>query len=400
MIDSSSSPWLHRFALAIALMTLGLIGLGGMVTSKGVGMAVPDWPTTYGENMFLFPVSQWVGGIFYEHTHRLLASLVGLLSAILAIWVWGRGTSGAKKWTGLAWVILGLGLIGVRTQTMFIGLAGASCLVVMICGWQLLHGPRQLHWWCLLAYSLVLIQGTLGGLRVTLIKDELGIVHGTIAQLFFLLICGIALVTGKRWRTLSGFKPDTAYVSLRRIYLLVSILILGQLILGATMRHQHAGLAVPDFPLAYGKLLPSLDPNFIAEVNQRRMDPREFNPITAGQIVLHMSHRALALIIFSGVVYCALVTRRRTGSDSVFSRLGDFWLGLVCLQAILGAATVWSNKSVEFATLHVVVGALSLGFGGLLTMVSHRVSQLTCATEEPGSASTCESRLTIAPNPC
>lgn len=65
------------FARFTALATLGLIGLGGLVTSHGAGMAVPDWPTTYGYNMFLFPVSQWVGGIFYEHTHRLWASVVG-----------------------------------------------------------------------------------------------------------------------------------------------------------------------------------------------------------------------------------------------------------------------------------------------------------------------------------
>ncbi len=204
MTDASTSPWLHRFAVVIAIATLGLIALGGMVTSKGVGMAVPDWPTTYGENMFLFPVSQWVGGVLYEHTHRLLASLVGLLSAILAIWVWRRETSGATKWIGLTWVVLGLGLIGVRAQAMFIGLAGVSGLVVLICGWRLLRTPKQLHWWCLLAYSLVLIQGTLGGLRVTLIKNEIGIVHGTLAQLFLLLICGIALVTGKQWQALSN----------------------------------------------------------------------------------------------------------------------------------------------------------------------------------------------------
>src|SRR5438445_13129383 len=79
MSDSSINPWLHRFALLTALATLALIGVGGLVTSHGVGMAVPDWPTTYGYNLFLFPVSKWVGGIFYEHTHRLMASVVGLL---------------------------------------------------------------------------------------------------------------------------------------------------------------------------------------------------------------------------------------------------------------------------------------------------------------------------------
>ena len=66
-------PWLHRFAVLTAVATLFLICVGGVVTSKGVGLAVPDWPTTYGYNPFTFPISKWVGGVFYEHSHRLVA---------------------------------------------------------------------------------------------------------------------------------------------------------------------------------------------------------------------------------------------------------------------------------------------------------------------------------------
>ena len=87
MSDSKYHPALHWFAVLTAVAALLLIALGGLVTSKGVGMAVPDWPNTYGYNMFFFPVSQWVGGIFYEHTHRLVASAVGLLTSILALWL-------------------------------------------------------------------------------------------------------------------------------------------------------------------------------------------------------------------------------------------------------------------------------------------------------------------------
>ena len=72
---------LHRFAVFTAVATLGLLGIGGLVTSHGAGMAVPDWPNTYGSNMFLFPVSRWVGGVLYEHAHRLFASGVGLRNA-------------------------------------------------------------------------------------------------------------------------------------------------------------------------------------------------------------------------------------------------------------------------------------------------------------------------------
>ena len=113
-----------------AVCTLLLIAIGGLVTSKGAGMAVPDWPTTYGYNMFLFPVSQWQGGIFYEHTHRLVASFIGLLTTILAVWLWTKG--GMLRKFGFA------------------------------------------------AFILILLQGLLGGLRVTLYKDQIGIFHATL----------------------------------------------------------------------------------------------------------------------------------------------------------------------------------------------------------------------------
>src|SRR6266478_3907238 len=93
---------LHRCALLVALATFILLGAGGLVTSHGVGMAVPDWPNTFGYNMFFFPFSQWVGGVFYEHTHRLLASGVGLLTSILAIWLYGRSARPFLRWTGMA----------------------------------------------------------------------------------------------------------------------------------------------------------------------------------------------------------------------------------------------------------------------------------------------------------
>src|SRR3954469_10717870 len=87
VITDRGSNWLHRFAWLTAIATLLLICSGGMVTSKGVGLAVPDWPTTFGYNMFLFPISKWVGGILFEHTHRLIASVVGMLTILLAVWL-------------------------------------------------------------------------------------------------------------------------------------------------------------------------------------------------------------------------------------------------------------------------------------------------------------------------
>src|SRR5216117_2358389 len=90
MTRTTDNPWLARFALLTTLATLVLVCLGGLVTSHEAGMAVPDWPNTFGYNLFFFPISQWVGGIFYEHTHRLMASVVGLLVVGLTRWLGGR----------------------------------------------------------------------------------------------------------------------------------------------------------------------------------------------------------------------------------------------------------------------------------------------------------------------
>src|SRR5256885_16121350 len=87
--DRRYSAWLNRFVWFTAFATLLLICSGGKVTSKGVGLAVPDWPTTFGYNMFLFPVSKWIGGVLFEHTDPFIASRVAFFPTIFAVWVYG-----------------------------------------------------------------------------------------------------------------------------------------------------------------------------------------------------------------------------------------------------------------------------------------------------------------------
>src|ERR1700692_4574300 len=84
----ADSRWQHRLPVVTAGATLLLIFVGGVVTNTGSALAVPDWPTTFGYNMFLFPWSRMIGGIFYEHAHRLIGSGVGLLTIALAITLW------------------------------------------------------------------------------------------------------------------------------------------------------------------------------------------------------------------------------------------------------------------------------------------------------------------------
>jgi cytochrome c oxidase assembly protein subunit 15 len=326
MARSNDNVWLHRFACVAALATLGLIALGGLVTSHGAGMSVPDWPTSNGYNMFFFPISQWVGGIFYEHTHRLAASAVGFVTVILAVWLWLKEPR--------AWV-------------------------------------RRLG---VLAVFLVVLQGVLGGLRVVLLKDEIGIFHAALAQSFFVLLCALVLFTSRWWRKLPiafPVAPDRG--GLRGLITFGSALIFAQLVLGAAMRHQHAGLAIPDFPLAYHKLWPALDPASVAGYNQTRLEAAGENPITAAQIVLQLVHRFMAALILCALIVIARTARRQLGARHPVSRAALLWLGLVCLQAVLGAFTIWSNKAADVATAHVVVGALSLVAGVLLDLVAFRV---------------------------
>jgi cytochrome c oxidase assembly protein subunit 15 len=168
----------------------------------------------------------------------------------------------------------------------------------------------------------------------------------------------------------------------RRLFAATTFLILLQLVLGATMRHQHAGLAVPDFPLAYGKLWPPMDAASVALFNQHRIELEALNPITAFQIALQMAHRIAALFIVGAVGLFAWSTRPRLGRNSLLGRMALGWLGLILLQALLGAATIWSNKAADIATAHVLVGALSLAYGTILSIVSFRVLSLpmTAAT--------------------
>jgi len=145
--------------------------------------------------------------------------------------------------------------------------------------------------------------------------------------------------------------------------------------LGAVMRHQHAGLAIPDFPAAYGAVWPATDPASVAKYNQERGEVRALNPVTAGGIVLQMVHRLTALAIILAAAWLGGATLRKAGARSGQGRLALIWLGLLFAQAGLGMATIWTNKAADVATAHVALGALSLMTGTLLTMVAGKCGQ-------------------------
>lgn len=372
------NPWLHRFALFTALATLGLIGIGGLVTSHGAGMAVPDWPNSYGYNMFTFPVSMWVGGILYEHSHRLAGSVVGFMTLVLALWLNGRPAAKWLRGGSLLVITLGFWAAGspkVKLDNVLF-LIGTGAVGVGISFVWPRHEPisPRLARFGLLALGLVIVQGILGGLRVTALADWLGIFHGTLAQCFLVLLCAIALVTSNWWqRFVAESATGAVPARVRNFLFITTLLILGQLALGASMRHQHAGLAVPDFPLAHGKVWPATDADSLVTYNRSRNDHREFKAITAGQIHLHMAHRIGALLVFGHVLGCLLKLRRTMGSAHPLAKGAAVWFALICVQFGLGIWTVLSNKAADIATLHVLVGAASLVTGAMLTLLAAAV---------------------------
>ena len=216
----------YRLALATLGATCVLILLGGLVTNTGAALAVPDWPNTFGYNMILFPWSRMVGGILYEHSHRLMGALVGLLTLLLAGALWREGGRLRR-----------LGLIAV---------------------------------------AAVIAQGVLGGLRVVLLEDTLAIFHGCLAQAFFSLLAVIVLLTAPRGRVAAGpVEP-----ALKGLAVLAAVVVYVQIVFGALLT--HAGRI--DLHLAGAVLVFVLVPIVTAQL--RRTGDAVATPVSRLVIVL------------------------------------------------------------------------------------------------------------------
>jgi heme a synthase len=234
---------------------------------------------------------------------------------------------------------------------------------------------------------LVIAQGVLGGLRVVLNMDNLGGVHGVVGQAFFVLMCAIALFTSGFWRKMTQERKLNVPAGLRTLVLITTVLIFCQLILGATMRAEHAGLSINTFPSAYGKVWPDTSPGAIQRYNAERMEITNVNPITAFQVILQMVHRVVALAILLCVALCATLAGRHLGARDALAKFAFFWLGLIVVQIGLGAATILTNKAADVATAHVLVGALSLVTGALWCIIAFgRSANVPAASRSAGEA--------------
>ncbi len=202
-----AAPWTASFAAVAAAATLLLLGVGGLVTSTNAGLAVVDWPNSFRYGMFLYPLSRMTGGIYFEHAHRLFGSLVGLTTAALAFQT-----------------------VRVEPRRAVRGLA-------------------------LLALIMVIVQGILGGLRVTgrfTLSDSpqhtspqivLAVVHGVFGQVFFAVMVALAVVLRPTWRDAVPGRRPVRQSEVTLGALLVGLLLI-QITLGALQRHLATGVMV------------------------------------------------------------------------------------------------------------------------------------------------------------
>jgi len=201
-LTQPDSPWPHRLAVLLVCATFPLIFVGGLVTTYKAGMAVPDWPTTFGYNPFLYPLETWFYGpwdIFVEHGHRLFGALVGMISIALCLVLW---RCERRRWVQL------LGLV---------------------------------------ALAAVIFQGVLGGMRVELNQVTLARIHGCFAPLFFSLCVAIAVFTSRRWKQAGLPKSLPAGGGFQRLAVVTSLVAYLQLVLGSMLRHRSAEMTASAF---------------------------------------------------------------------------------------------------------------------------------------------------------
>lgn len=292
---SEISRPLRYFTRFTAAYVVFLLFAGAMVTSTDSGLAVPDWPLSYGQ---LMPPMK--GGIFYEHGHRMVAALAGLLTVIQAIWL----------------------QVSVERRAL-----------------------RVLGW---IAVVAVIAQGLLGGLTVLrLLPTSISVSHALLAEIYFALHLVMAFLCTKSWEEWREGNPVRRSNTLTWWAHFAVVLVFLQILLGAITRHLGAAVAIPDFPLAFGRLVPAFE--------------------SVG-IVAHYSHRVGALVVTILIAAMLPLVRRFGGAVSRRLYLGASLL--VLAQIFLGAYTVLSVRHPIVASLHLVGGALLFGTMILLMLAS------------------------------
>lgn len=288
---------LHHYAITCVIATWCLIFIGGLVTSTGSALAVPDWPLAFGHL-----VPKLIGGVRFEYGHRVAAAVVSMMT-------------------------LGLAIAAARSE------------------------PRS---WvrkvAIVAFGLIIVQAVLGGITVLLeLPLAIAVAHAATAQAFFCLIVVIAVVTNPPFGV--AIDETAAPSRLRALTLVTTIAIYAQILVGAVVRHLGAGLAIPDFPLSYGRLIPPLDSGFV---------------------MINFAHRVGALVVTLLVLWsfasAMRIDRHIVRTDGWIRRPALALILLLALQISLGALTVWSGRAVIPTTAHVAIGAAVLATSLMLTI--------------------------------
>ena len=304
---------LHRFAVLSAVATFALVFIGGLVTSTGSALAVPDWPLAFGK---LIPHLE--GGVRFEYGHRVAAGVVMILTAILALWT---GRVERRRW--------------VRNTA-------------------------------LAAIGLVVIQAILGGLTVLLqLPLPMAVAHAATAQAACCLMVAIALFTNPSFARGPRLEADDGRPGLAALTTLTTVAIYVQILIGAVMRHLGAGLAIPDFPLAFGRLVP---------------------PFTSIYVAINFAHRCGALVVAALVVWTVGRVIRTYRGNPILRRSALFLLALLFVQIILGTLTIWSDRAVLPTTAHVAVGAGVLAASFALTVRVYALRGRAGASESATAA--------------
>ena len=309
----------RRLSKVIVFLTLSLIFVGALIKSHEVGLSVPDWPTSYGKQMFSFPFSEMVGGIFYEHGHRLFATIVGFLTLIQFI------------------------VLSFTDHPMWVKKMSFIALV------------------------LVITQGFLGGMTVIFfLPPQISILHGVLAQIFFISIIFIAYsLSDSRLNK----KKESFPLFIKRGALVITLLVFVQLVLGALVRHTSSGLAIPDFPKMGGMWIPTFSDNMVNNINVELFD-KNLDMVSKWQVVIHFLHRLGAFIITLALTFFVYKFRKMVEKNSTESKILILFSVLLFIQIILGASTVITEKLPFVASFHVVTGAALLGCCALFVMVT------------------------------
>ena len=318
-MHTSTNIAVRRLSKVIVFLTLSLIFVGALIKSHEVGLSVPDWPTSYGKQMFSFPFSEMVGGIFYEHGHRLFATIVGFFTLIQFI---------------------------VLSFTDY---------------------PMWVKKMSFIALVLVITQGFLGGMTVIFfLPPQISILHGILAQIFFISIIFIAYsLSDSRLNK----RKESYPLFIKRGALIITLLVFVQLVLGALVRHTSSGLAIPDFPKMGGMWIPTFSDNMVNNINVELFD-KNLDMVSKWQVVIHFLHRLGAFIITIALTFFVYKFRKMAEKNSTDSKILILFSVLLFIQIVLGASTVITEKLPFVASFHVVTGAALLGCCALFVMVT------------------------------